>query len=304
MVNFLLTGTSRWLSDSRVRRRGRNDRGETDPGTWRRNRFDRRVIDRPWPRLAGETDALRHQGAARPPTAAQWTALGGALAVPAIALVLWPAVAGQALHHLFFLLFSAAALTRLVAAMTPRTSAPAPALDDAALPAYTVIAPLYREAEVAAQLLAALDAVDYPRDRLQVLIVVEADDRETRQALAALTLPRHVEILAAPPGRPRTKPRACNIALERATGEIVTIYDAEDRPHPLQLREAAARFAAGSTRLACLQAPLRLEPDRRFLPRQFAIEYAIQFETILPLLARLGLPFPLGGTSNHFRGIM
>ncbi len=271
------------------------------PEARRRNRFDRRLIDHPRPRLAGEADALRHQGAARPPTPMQWAALTAALAVPAIALVLWPAVAGQALHHLFFLLFAAAALTRLAAAMTPRTSAPAPALDDAALPAYTVIAPLYREAEVAAQLLAALDAVDYPRDRLQVLIVVEADDGETRQALAGLSLPRHVEVLVAPPGRPRTKPRACNIALERATGEIVTIYDAEDRPHPLQLREAAARLAAGSARLACLQAPLRLEPDRRFLPRQFAIEYAIQFETILPLLARLGLPFPLGGTSNHFR---
>ena len=38
----------------------------------------------------------------------------------------------------------------------------------------------------------------------------------------------------------------------------------------------------------------RIDDDRRFLPRQFAIEYAIQFETILPMLARLGLPFPLG----------
>lgn len=270
-----------------------------EPG--RRHRFDRRVIDRPWPRLAGEIDALRHQGAARPPTAAQWTALGVALAVPAVTLGLWPAVAGQALHHLFFLLFAVAALTRLAAALTPRGHTPAVALPDHRLPRYTVIAPLYREAEVAPQLMAALEAIDYPRGRLQILVVVEADDAGTRQALAALTLPRHVEILVAPPGRPRTKPRACNIALERATGELVTIYDAEDRPHPLQLREAAARFAAGSTRLACLQAPLRLEPDRRFLPRQFAIEYAIQFETILPLLARLGLPFPLGGTSNHFR---
>jgi len=224
-----------------------------------------------------------------------------ALGCPAVALALWPAVAGQALHHLFFLLFSVAALSRLAAALTPRARGIAPSLPDAALPAYTVIAPLYREAEIVPQLLEALDAIDYPRRRLQVLIVVEADDEATRQALTAVRLPRHVEVLVAPPGHPRTKPRACNIALERATGDLVTIYDAEDRPHPGQLREAAARFAAGPPRLACLQAPLRIERDHRFLPRQFAIEYAIQFETILPLLARLGLPFPLGGTSNHFR---
>lgn len=256
---------------------------------------------RPRPRLAAEADVLRRRGAAQPPTPLQWTALGIVTTAPVTALILWPAVAGQVLHHLVFLLFLVAALMRLTAALTPRSHVPTPQLPDAALPAYTVIVPLYREAEVVPQLLEALEAIDYPRRWLQVLVVVEADDAFTREALAGLRLPRHVEVVVAPPGQPRTKPRACNIALERATGDLVTIYDAEDRPHPGQLREAAARFAAGSARLACLQAPLRIEPDRRFLPRQFAIEYAIQFETVLPLLARLGLPFPLGGTSNHFR---
>jgi hypothetical protein len=41
--------------------------------------------------------------------------------------------------------------------------------------------------------------------------------------------------------------------------------------------------------------------DSPFLDRQFAIEYASLFDVTLPGLARLGLPFPLGGTSNHFR---
>ena len=37
------------------------------------------------------------------------------------------------------------------------------------------------------------------------------------------------------------------------------------------------------------------------LARQFALEYAAQFDALLPALERLGLPIPLGGTSNHFR---
>jgi cellulose synthase/poly-beta-1,6-N-acetylglucosamine synthase-like glycosyltransferase len=148
---------------------------------------------------------------------------------------------------------------------------------------------------------AALQALDYPRDRLQALIVLESDDSETWDAFAALPLPAFIQVLAAPPGFPRTKPRACNIALERATGALVTIYDAEDRPDPGQLREAAARFAVASPRLACLQAPLRIDRDARPLPAQFALEYAVQFEVLLPALARIGAPFPLGGTSNHFR---
>jgi glycosyltransferase XagB len=39
------------------------------------------------------------------------------------------------------------------------------------------------------------------------------------------------------------------------------------------------------------------------LPYFFAIGYATLFDVINPGLAALGLPLPLGGTSNHFRGI-
>jgi len=207
----------------------------------------------------------------------------------------------EGFHLLFFVGFMSHSAIKLIAAFTPRASAIAPPLLDEALPAYTIIVPLYREAAVAAELVANLARLDYPRDRLQVLIALEANDSETQAAFGALELPVGFQVLVAPPGAPQTKPRACNVALERAQGELVVIYDAEDAPHPGQLREAAARFAQASANLACLQAPLRIEPDPRFLPDQFALEYAVLFEVFLPALARWGLPFPLGGTSNHFR---
>ncbi|RZJ93621.1 MAG: glycosyltransferase, partial [Brevundimonas sp.] len=101
-----------------------------------------------------------------------------------------------------------------------------------------------------------------------------------------------------------TKPRALNYALRFATGDLVTIYDAEDAPDPGQLRAAARAFQA-DPRLACVQAPLRIRrrgPTRSpLMDRQFAVEYASLFEVTLPGLTRLGLPFPLGGTSNHIR---
>lgn len=199
-------------------------------------------------------------------------------------------------------LFALLATLRLVAALTPRRVVAAPALPDDALPAYTVLAPLYKEASVAAELVANLGRIDYPRDRLQVLVVLEADDGETISAFHALDLPAFIQVLIVPPGGPKTKPRACNHALERARGELLVIYDAEDAPDPLQLREAAARFAAGPAELACLQAPLRIEIPTiaGFLPRQFQQEYAAHFEVLLPALARWRLAFPLGGTSNHF----
>ncbi len=176
------------------------------------------------------------------------------------------------------------------------------------LPRYTVLVALHDEAEVMDQLVERLARIDYPADRLQGLLILEAHDSATIAAALAASRPAWLEVLVAPPGRPQTKPRALNRALPHATGDLLTVYDAEDEPDPLQLREAAARFAADADgRLACLQAPLRirrmhsaLHPSP-FLDRQFAAEYASLFETALPGMARIGLPFPLGGTSNHFR---
>ena len=175
-------------------------------------------------------------------------------------------------------------------------------------PKYTVLAALYREAEVIDQLVERLSRLDYPPDRLQGLLILEACDHETINAAMTPKMPSWRTVIIAPPGYPQTKPRALNCALPLVTGDLITVYDAEDAPDPGQLKECAARFAADSEgRLACLQAPLRIRrndtSDRRstFIDRQFAAEYAALFETTLPGMSRLGLPFPLGGTSNHFR---
>ena len=192
--------------------------------------------------------------------------------------------------------------------LTAFSAAPAPSPPDPSVwPRYTVLAALYQEAEVVPLLVARLARIDYPADRLQGLLILEGHDLDTIRAALAAPRPPWLELFILPPGAPQTKPRALNHALERATGELLTVYDAEDEPDPGQLRVAAARFASDPDgRLACLQAPLRIRPPAAeggdpFLDRQFAAEYAALFETALPGFARLGLPFPLGGTSNHFR---
>lgn len=173
-------------------------------------------------------------------------------------------------------------------------------------PRYTVVAALYHEAAILPQLIERLSQIDYPQDRLQGFLALEADDAATIEAAQTLPRPAWLKVLVVPAGVPQTKPRALNYALKRASGDLLTIYDAEDDPDPLQLREAAARFFAEGDGLACLQAPLRIRPSRKSSPsplldRQFAAEYAALFEIALPAMTRLGLPFPLGGTSNHFR---
>jgi glycosyltransferase XagB len=231
----------------------------------------------------------------------QWVALTG-LAAGAVAIGgLWPGPASAALVAITACVFLALAVWRVILILcsaAPLAEPPAPP----DWPRYTVLAALHDEAEIVGQLIERLSRLDYPADRLQGLLVLEAHDHATVAAARAAPRPAWLDILVTPPGKPQTKPRALNHALVHATGALLTVYDAEDAPDPGQLREAAARFAAdGAGRLACLQAPLRIRPGRSFIARQFAAEYASLFEAVLPGMTRLGLPFPLGGTSNHFR---
>jgi glycosyltransferase XagB len=191
---------------------------------------------------------------------------------------------------------------KLLALLPQRPVPPVPIMSERALPVYSVLVPLFKETAVLPQLIEALAAIRYPRDRLDVKIVVEECDAGMRDALRAMKHPRWIEVIVVPDGLPRTKPKALNYALNFAWGELVTIYDAEDIPQPDQLRDCAAAFAAGNPDLACLQAELRIFNAREnWLTHQFAVEYAALFSRILPALAEARLPLPLGGTSNHFR---
>ena len=176
---------------------------------------------------------------------------------------------------------------------------------DTDLPVYTLVVPLYREAGVVEDLCAALMKLDYPLSRLDIKLMTEADDVQTQGALRALALPAAFEIIVSPRGEPRTKPRALNVALPLARGEFLVVYDAEDVPQDAQLRHAVEVFCSRSASVCCLQARLSIDnADDGILATCFAIEYAALFDVINPGLARLRLPIPLGGTSNHFRGIM
>ncbi len=170
-------------------------------------------------------------------------------------------------------------------------------------PSYTIMCPLYKEWEVVPQFTQAIENLDYPKDKLQVLIVLEEDDRKTQEEIAKMTLPSYFEVLVTPHHQPKTKPKACNYALLKATGDYVVIYDAEDIPDPLQLKKAIVAFKKlEKDNVVCLQAKLNFyNVHQNLLTRLFTLEYTLWFNLVLTGLHSIGAPIPLGGTSNHFR---
>lgn len=238
-------------------------------------------------------------------TLSAWQAFFIGATTVAVPLTAWfnPLWAFMALHIAGMAFFFCCALLRLLAAIRPpqqeRLRLSAPAGDR---PVYTVLVALYREANVVPRLLVSLSRVQWPRHRLEIKLVCEADDTETLAAIKAHRLRSCVEVIEVPACLPRTKPKALNYALPLTNGEFVALYDAEDQPHPFQLEEAWQRFRQADEKLACVQAPLDIVNGRTStLAGLFAFEYAALFHGLLPFLASVNRFLPLGGTSNHFR---
>lgn len=169
-------------------------------------------------------------------------------------------------------------------------------------PRVSVLVPLFREEKVIPALIEALDALTYPKELLDVKILLEEKDDITRAALARVSLPHWAHVLTAPADTLQTKPRAMNYALPFCTGSIIGIYDAEDRPDPDQIDKIAAHFMAASPRVAAVQCHLDFyNTDANWLSRCFTIEYSAWFRVVMHGMQRLGLPLPLGGTSVFMR---
>lgn len=173
---------------------------------------------------------------------------------------------------------------------------------DSDLPVYTIFCPLYKEWKVLPQFIEAMSDLDYPKDKLQIMLLLEEDDEETIRHAKEMQLPSHFEIVVVPHSKPKTKPKAMNYGLNFARGEFIVIYDAEDKPEPDQLKKAFLVFGKVDEKTVCVQAKLNFyNPNQNLLTKLFTAEYSLWFDLILPGLQSIGAPIPLGGTSNHFR---
>jgi glycosyltransferase XagB len=178
----------------------------------------------------------------------------------------------------------------------------AAALDEKELPVYSILVPMYKEPEVLPHITKSLMSLDYPLERLDIKLVLEENDKETIDKALSLNLPEIFEIIRVPHSMPKTKPKACNYALFFTRGEYITIYDAEDRPEPDQLKKAIACFKRSAPNTAVVQARLNyFNPDENWITKMFTMEYSLWFDFFLPALERIKVPIPLGGTSNHFK---
>jgi len=195
------------------------------------------------------------------------------------ALVLHAEPAFRALSLALVFIFLPVIALRVFAAHDLLRRAPSkparPRVPDAELPLYTILVPLYREANMLAPLTAALARLDYPAAKLDIKLILEAVDVETIAVARRLTLPGNVEVVVVPDLHPRTKPKALNYALPLARGANIsssmtrrTGLSATGCAKP-SLRSRRGRPILPASR----QSSISTTPPTIWLTRQFTIEW-------------------------------
>jgi cellulose synthase/poly-beta-1,6-N-acetylglucosamine synthase-like glycosyltransferase len=124
-----------------------------------------------------------------------------------------------------------------------RSDPPALALSDEELPSVSVVIPAYNEAPVLPATIEACTNLEYPAEKLEVILCYEADSADRtgeicRAAAAADPLFEAVE--RDEPGGGKAK--ATNYALQYATGDVIASIDADHCFRPDAIRRAVAWF--------------------------------------------------------------
>lgn len=192
-------------------------------------------------------------------------------------------------------------------------------------PVVTILLPVYSEEITLPYLLKSISQLNYPKDKMDIHLIIEPDDYSTIKSLLSIPyedIPGgHVEYFDDAPVKvyvwnntpinityiyltktnARAKPKSLNKGLMSAKGEFLIIYDAEDRPQPDQLLRMVM-YMKDHPDVVCLQAKLAYyNTAQSLLTKLFSIEYLNHFNILLPLIHYNKLVVLLGGTSNFFR---
>ncbi|MGO9269611.1 MAG: glycosyltransferase family 2 protein [Terriglobia bacterium] len=130
---------------------------------------------------------------------------------------------------------------------------PRPVLKAPILPSVSVVMAAHNEAEVLPAKLKSLAALDYPAERLEIIVTSDGSTDATEEIVAARTSER-VRLVAHP--RREGKASALNRGIQAAQGEIVLFTDARQLIAPDAVRQLVANFADPS--VGCVSGELIL----------------------------------------------
>ncbi len=166
---------------------------------------------------------------------------------------------------------------------------------------FTILLPAYHEEDVYAYTLQKVYDLNYPKKLVQVIALLREHDGGTIQVaqekLKQLRTP-NVQLLVTSDTH-GGKPHQLNLGLKIVRGDIVTIFDAEDEPHPDILQVINTTFL--NEQVDVVQSGVQLmNHNTKWFCFLNVLEYFFWFKSALHFFARCGMT-PLGGNTVFVR---
>jgi cellulose synthase/poly-beta-1,6-N-acetylglucosamine synthase-like glycosyltransferase len=169
-----------------------------------------------------------------------------------------------------------------------------------ALPSYSLIIPTKNEESVIRRCLDGILNIDYPKEKLQVIIV---DGNSTDSTIEICNEfqqknPQTIQIITEQ--TTCGKPAALNLALTHATGDIVAVFDADSVPEPDVLSKASAYF--NDQKIMAIQGmTTSINEKSNILTRVISMEEKAWFRMLMGGREKLQLFVPLTGSCQFVR---
>ncbi len=148
-------------------------------------------------------------------------------------------------------------------------------------PSVTVLIPCHDEAKVIDATLAAMVALRYPKDKLNVWVLNDRSSDATGEiARKVAAIYPFVKVFDVPPGENQGKARVLNYGLAQVTTPFLSIYDADNRPEPEALRRLVSRALAEPELAGAVGYVKTLNLRRNLLTRMIGLEFMV-FQLIM-----------------------
>ncbi len=167
-------------------------------------------------------------------------------------------------------------------------------------PKFSIIVPTKNEESVIRRCLDGILNVDYPKDKIQIIVVDGKSDDKTYKICSEFSekYPENVQIICEK--TVRGKPAALNLALPHISGDIVAVFDADSLPETDVLSKVAFYF--NDKKIMAVQGrTTSINEKNNALTRVISMEEKAWFQALLSGREKLDLFVPLTGSCQFIR---
>ncbi len=177
---------------------------------------------------------------------------------------------------------------------------PIPMVDDDALPTLTVIIPAYNEGPMVERSIRSIAEADYPRDKIEILVVDDGSRDDTYFHMARLRQSHDGLVRLLRFVGNRGKRAALRAGFESARGDVVVTVDSDSEIERSTLRAMVSPFVRDA-RVGAVAGWVRVLNRDAILSRMLDVQFSLSFDFLRAAQSSFGTVFVCPGALSAFR---